>query len=190
MRRHVLFLAIAAMGVQAAHAAVVCEPGPDGRMIAVSPPDAAPPTAAQQQRCANGKAAQTPIADNHTTDQSTALSKAATALAEAAKVLQRDADSKWRAPQNKPVTPIQTWTFQKGESIDQGLQRWAKQASWTVIWNLPQDWVVPNGVEFHGDFSSAVGAVVNSLSSNGANIQSDIYQGNKTIVIHEMGDKK
>ena len=186
MKRHAMLLAaLALMGAQSTWAAVICEPGPDGRMIAVSPWGDAPPTPAQRQRCEAGNPpSKPPAAQTGGTDQSVALTQAAVALEKAAQALAQRSDATHPAAASVPTKPAEpVWTLNKGESIDQGLQRWAKQASWTVIWDVPKDWVVPNGVQFRGAFADAAANVVRSLNSNGAAVRADVYQGNRTIVV-------
>lgn len=85
---------------------------------------------------------------------------------------------------------LESYSLLAGQSLEPQLRAWGAKDGWEVIWSLQKDWIVPNGVTFQGSFESAIQQVVESLAANGANIQSDIYQGNKTIVIHEMGDKK
>ncbi len=87
--------------------------------------------------------------------------------------------------QKLAATPV--WVLAKGDSIDSALRAWALKAGWTVIWDAPKDWVVPNGVQFQGDFPSAAAQVVESLSRNGADIRADVYSANKTFVIHQAG---
>lgn len=157
--------ALALVAVHAS-AALVCEPtGPDGHWAPSSSSGSAP-TAAQIQECKDLAA---PLE---------ALKRAQEAVREA-KVKAQEQEAKAAA------TP--SWTLTKGGSVSSGLREWAQQAGWTLVWDMPKDWVVPNGVVFQGDFASAASQVIEALSKNGADVRADVYAANKTFVVHQAG---
>jgi hypothetical protein len=90
-------------------------------------------------------------------------------------------------PAAAPLPIEQTWTLQAGKTMGQNLKAWAATASWTVVWQLPKDWVVPAPAAFTGGFSEAAAAAIETLASNGALIRAQIYEGNRTIVISGPG---
>ncbi|AOI94163.1 pilus assembly protein [Burkholderia pseudomultivorans] len=69
------------------------------------------------------------------------------------------------------------------------LQSWAARAGWTVVWDVQQDWIVPNAATFVGDFVSAAQQVIEALASNGADIRADLYTGNRSMVVHQAGNE-
>ncbi len=94
------------------------------------------------------------------------------------------------AAQNHTVAPIHfqpVFLLSKGDLILTDLQKWAKQSGWSVIWNIPEDWQVPNTTSFSGDFQQAVGQVIQALSANGANIHAVFHTANNTVVISGAG---
>jgi hypothetical protein len=81
----------------------------------------------------------------------------------------------------------QRWELKAGETIGQNLKTWAGRAHWTVIWQLPHDWIVPAGKSFPGNFPDAAASVIENLAANGGLINAQIFDGNKTIVISGPG---
>ena len=89
------------------------------------------------------------------------------------------------------LTPLQGATpiylLNQGDLILTDLQKWAKQSGWTVIWQVPEDWQVPNTTTFGGDFQKAVSQVIQALSANGANVHAVFHTANNTVVISGAG---
>ena len=83
------------------------------------------------------------------------------------------------------ATPI--FLLNQGDLILTDLQKWAKQSGWTVIWQVPEDWQVPNTTTFGGDFQKAVSQVIQALSANGANVHAVFHTANNTVVISGAG---
>ncbi|MDA8153093.1 MAG: toxin co-regulated pilus biosynthesis Q family protein [Acidithiobacillus sp.] len=83
------------------------------------------------------------------------------------------------------ATPV--FILNRGDLILTDLQKWAKQAAWTVIWQVPEDWQVPNTTTFSGDFQKAVSQVIQALSANGANVHAVFHTANNTVVISGAG---
>ncbi|WP_205185724.1 toxin co-regulated pilus biosynthesis Q family protein [Burkholderia sp. LMG 13014] len=76
-----------------------------------------------------------------------------------------------------------------GKSIQSQLQAWAVRAGWTVVWDVQQDWIVPNAATFTGDFVSAAQQVIEALAANGADVRADLYTGNRSMVVHQAGNE-
>ena len=83
--------------------------------------------------------------------------------------------------------PIPLWALKANQAISVGLDAWARASGWKVVWNVPQDWLVPNTVQFQGDFRVAATQVIQALAANGADIRADVYTANKTLVVHAAG---
>ncbi len=83
------------------------------------------------------------------------------------------------------LTPV--FLLNQGDLILTDLQKWAKQSGWTVVWQVPEDWQVPNTTTFSGDFQKAVSQVIQALSANGANVHAVFHTANNTVVISGAG---
>ena len=83
------------------------------------------------------------------------------------------------------ATPV--FLLNQGDLILTDLQKWAKQSGWTVVWQVPEDWQVPNTTTFSGDFQKAVSQVIQALSANGANVHAVFHTANNTVVISGAG---
>jgi hypothetical protein len=87
----------------------------------------------------------------------------------------------------KPIAFTPVWTLKKNMLIAAELTRWARQSGWTVVWQVPEDWQVPNTTTFSGDFQQAVSHVIQALSANGANVHAVFHTANNTVVISGAG---
>ncbi|CDQ12068.1 conserved protein of unknown function [Acidithiobacillus ferrivorans] len=83
------------------------------------------------------------------------------------------------------ATPV--FVLNRGDLILTDLQKWAKQSGWTVVWQVPEDWQVPNTTTFSGDFQKSVSQVIQALSANGANVHAVFHTANNTVVISGAG---
>ena len=83
------------------------------------------------------------------------------------------------------LTPV--FLLNQGDLILTDLQKWAAQSGWTVVWQVPEDWQVPNTTTFSGDFQKAVSQVIQALSANGANVHAVFHTANNTVVISGAG---
>ncbi|EED97288.1 hypothetical protein C6Q04_30115 [Burkholderia multivorans] len=88
-----------------------------------------------------------------------------------------------------PLTTQATFALVAGQSIQTQLQSWASRAGWTVVWDVQQDWIVPNSATFPGGFESAAQQVIEALAANGADVRADLYTGNKSMVVHQAGNE-
>ena len=81
----------------------------------------------------------------------------------------------------QPLSPA--WVLSAGEPIGQQLVDWGRSVGWRVVWRDNDDWIVPNSVQFQGDFISVVSEVLQDLSAQGAPVHGIFYQGNHTLII-------
>lgn len=87
------------------------------------------------------------------------------------------------------ITPAASaWVIHEGQPISSALQAWGRQAKWTVLWQLDQDWKAPHDTTFEGDFESAASNAVRALAANGADIRAVFYPDNKTLAIRPAGN--
>ena len=84
----------------------------------------------------------------------------------------------------------QTWTLKAGETISHGLEAWARQAHWTIVWQLPRDWSVPATTAFSGTFEEAAENVLRTLAAEGVLLKGEIYEGNHTLVVKPTGERE
>ncbi|WP_321959259.1 toxin co-regulated pilus biosynthesis Q family protein [Burkholderia cenocepacia] len=84
---------------------------------------------------------------------------------------------------------IDAFALVGGQPIQTQLQSWAARAGWTVVWDVQQDWIVPNAATFTGDFASAAQQVIEALAANGADVRADLYTGNRSMVVHQAGNE-
>ena len=83
------------------------------------------------------------------------------------------------------LTPV--FLLNQGDLILTDLQKWAGQSGWKIVWQVPEDWQVPNTTTFSGDFQKAVSQVIQALSANGANVHAVFHTANNTVVISGAG---
>ncbi len=87
-------------------------------------------------------------------------------------------------PAAPAAAPAPHFDLQAGLALSPQIIAWGKRAGWTVIWNLPTDWVVPAPSSFSGDFQVAVSNVIQAIAQTGIDVRADLYLANKTAVIH------
>jgi len=85
-----------------------------------------------------------------------------------------------------PVTPA-PFALVAGQSFETQMQEWAKRAGWAVVWNTPDDWIVPHDSTYGLDFESAVKSVFDQMGDDGADVRADIWKGNKSVVVDKAG---
>jgi hypothetical protein len=91
-------------------------------------------------------------------------------------------------PQAQALPIEQSWTLTAGKTIGQNLKTWADRANWTIVWQLPTDWVVPAQASFTGAFPDAATSVMETLAANGALVRAQIFEGNRTMVVSGPGN--
>jgi len=79
------------------------------------------------------------------------------------------------------VETRQLYSLEGGLPLKPQLESWAKNAGWSLVWDYPEDWMVPGGTSFGDDFQQAISKVGETLVANGADIKVTIYLGNKTV---------
>jgi hypothetical protein len=82
----------------------------------------------------------------------------------------------------------QVWEMRESDgSVRSALQRWAKDAGWQFIWDVPTDFRVDANATIHGSLEQALGAVVDALGSAQVPIQAVLYKGNRVLRIIPKG---
>jgi len=88
------------------------------------------------------------------------------------------------APSPTPAPDLASLSLVPGKPLGEQLREQGRARGWAVVWNLHHDWIVPNKAAFSSDFPKAVQEIVRDLAANGADIGADVYQGNRTVVVH------
>ena len=73
------------------------------------------------------------------------------------------------------------------KSIRSVLERWAKQAGWQLVWEVPVDFGVDASATLHGTFEEALQSVIDALAGSSTPIQAVLYRGNKVLRIVPKG---
>lgn len=67
------------------------------------------------------------------------------------------------------------------KTFETTLVRWAKQAGWSVSWELGSEYSIGYAGEFGTDFVRAVDSLCASLNSSGVRARSRVYLDNKVV---------
>lgn len=88
-----------------------------------------------------------------------------------------------------PSESVASFRLEAGAPLESQLAAWAKQAGWTLLWNIEPGWVVPGAADFGTDFETAVTKAIEALAANGADVRADGYRENHVFVVHEAGNQ-
>jgi toxin co-regulated pilus biosynthesis protein Q len=85
--------------------------------------------------------------------------------------------------------PVQTtWELRRSDgSVRNALARWASDAGWQFIWDVPTDFTVDADATIHGTLEHALHAVANALGNSQVPIQIVMYQGNRVLRVIPKG---
>lgn len=73
------------------------------------------------------------------------------------------------------------------KTLNTALARWAAQAGWQLVWELPVDYAVEARTSVPGTFEEAVGTVARSMDSAEIPMKAIFYAGNKVLRIVAKG---
>lgn len=84
--------------------------------------------------------------------------------------------------------PAPVWDIVPGDkTLNAALARWAAQAGWQLVWELPVDYAVEARTVVPGSFEEAVGTVARSMDSAEIPMKAIFYSGNKVLRIVAKG---
>jgi Toxin co-regulated pilus biosynthesis protein Q len=87
-----------------------------------------------------------------------------------------------------PVAPVTEWKLNLADgTVRTVLARWATEAGWQFIWEVPTDFAVDASATIHGSFEDALNAVVDALSGAQVPIQVVLYKGNHVMRVVAKG---
>ncbi|WP_081768924.1 toxin co-regulated pilus biosynthesis Q family protein [Herbaspirillum sp. RV1423] len=88
----------------------------------------------------------------------------------------------------KPAEP--TWEIIVADkTLNAAMARWAAQAGWQLLWELPVDYAVEARTTVRGSFEEAVNTVAKSMESAEIPMKAVFYQGNKVLRIMSKGSE-
>jgi len=98
------------------------------------------------------------------------------------------------APRNTaPATAAQgarQWDIVVADkTLNVTMARWAAQAGWQLLWELPVDYAVEAHTQVNGSFEEAVAIVARSMESAEIPMKAVFYQGNKVLRIMAKGSE-
>ena len=97
---------------------------------------------------------------------------------------------------NNPVIPyslknapdinalLEKWSVQPG-SLEQQMKGWCKKNSYSLVWNVNKDFIMPVQTEFQGTFEIAVQRLFAQMNENGNSIDAYIYRGNRVLEVQQ-----
>lgn len=81
-----------------------------------------------------------------------------------------------------------TWRLEVSDrTVKTALSRWAKEAGWQLVWEVPVDFGIDADATITGTFDDALHAVVHALDKSDTPIQAILYKGNKVLRIVAHG---
>jgi len=75
------------------------------------------------------------------------------------------------------------------KTLNVTMARWAAQAGWQLLWELPVDYAVEAHTQVSGSFEEAVAIVARSMESAEIPMKAVFYQGNKVLRIMAKGSE-
>lgn len=72
-------------------------------------------------------------------------------------------------------------------TLNTAMTRWASQAGWQVLWELPIDYAIETNTTLDGTFEQAVATVADSMAGAEIPIKAIFYEANKTLRIVAKG---
>lgn len=84
--------------------------------------------------------------------------------------------------------PARTWDIAVSDkTLNAALARWAANAGWQLIWELPVDYAVEARTSMPGTFEEAVAKVASSMENAEVPLKAIFYQGNNVLRIVAKG---
>nr|WP_254367121.1 toxin co-regulated pilus biosynthesis Q family protein [Paraburkholderia sp. NMBU_R16] len=80
------------------------------------------------------------------------------------------------------------WTLRASDgSVRNALSRWAKEAGWQFVWDVPTDFGIDATATIHGTLEEALHQVVDALSNAQVPIRVVMYRSNRVLRIIPKG---
>jgi hypothetical protein len=92
------------------------------------------------------------------------------------------------APEPAPPPERTVWELRRADgSVRSALARWAAEAGWQFIWDVPTDFTVDADATIHGSLEHALHEVAYALANSQVPIQVVMYQGNRVLRVIPKG---
>jgi hypothetical protein len=84
--------------------------------------------------------------------------------------------------QSRAPSPVHHWQIGPSDrTVKAALARWATEAGWQFVWDVPTDFAVDASATVDGTLEEALAAVVQALKRSQVPIQVILYKGNKVV---------
>ncbi|RDU96791.1 toxin co-regulated pilus biosynthesis Q family protein [Trinickia dinghuensis] len=93
------------------------------------------------------------------------------------------------SPPSPPLPAAQAeWQLRISDgSVRQALARWAQEAGWQFVWDVPTDFAIDATATIHGTLAQALRQVVDALASSQVPIQVVMYERNRVLRVIAKG---
>jgi hypothetical protein len=92
------------------------------------------------------------------------------------------------APAPAPAPEPTVWQLRPSDgSVRNALSRWADEAGWQFVWDVPTDFTIDAAATVHGTLEQALHQVVDALSHSQVPIQVVMYKGNRVLRVIPKG---
>lgn len=82
-----------------------------------------------------------------------------------------------------PIMPA--WSVSKGDALASVLERWTKQAGWTLSYELDGKIILGADLSYKGEFEASVDALLDTIKkSSGVEAMHKFYYGNKALRVY------
>ena len=90
-------------------------------------------------------------------------------------------------PVAAPV-PSSQWSIRTSDmTLHAAIARWAAQAGWQLVWEVPVDYGIDADTTIAGSFEQAIGAVADSMQGAEMPLRVIFYNGNRVLRIVSQG---
>ncbi|HWX12394.1 MAG TPA: toxin co-regulated pilus biosynthesis Q family protein [Trinickia sp.] len=87
-----------------------------------------------------------------------------------------------------PAPEPTVWQLRPSDgSVRNALSRWADEAGWQFVWDVPTDFTIDAAATVHGTLEQALHQVVDALSHSQVPIQVVMYKGNRVLRVIPKG---
>lgn len=84
-----------------------------------------------------------------------------------------------------PAAAQRRWAALSGSTFRDTLTGWATTEGWSVIWDLPVDYMIRASATFSGTFEEAVLSISDAIYDHHPEFLITVYRGNRVIHVRE-----
>ena len=97
----------------------------------------------------------------------------------------RDAEGAPAEPDRDAVPAPESWQAAAGETLQETLEKWGREAGWTVVWQPTRTYTLSAGAAFEGDFLAAVDQVLADPATR-RTLTATAYAANRHLVVQDV----